>query len=505
VDCGRLRRIARCTLAVGVLALAFAASSASAGTLQTGVLDPAASARGDEFEIGRPLAMQTVSNAGGRIVRFYVYWRAVAGSAPPDQPANPDDTSYKWNANRLQENVDAALDADLNVMLTIRSAPDWAQRGGHDSRGTHNPDPRKLKAFTRAAAQKFPAVNLWGVWNEPNYKTFLSPQYKSGKLVSPGMYRKLLNAAASAIHDVDSNNKVVAGETAPFSHWNRKGRPTAPGPLLFLRKLLCVDKSGHSTCKANVHADIFATHPYTSGNAYHHAFNANDVSFGDLSQWKRLIKDASKAKHITNRSGGHGVGLWITEFSWDSKPIDPEAVPRDLHARWTAEALYRTWKLGIGTLLWGQLRDYQISTDKFFGQYQSGLYYCDATPTLKDSCPSYQDPQDGGPNSTAKPALRAFRFPFVAYASNGHIQIWGRTPESTSVKVTIQKKTPSGWKHWKDLTAGKGGIFKKTYASSMKKGQLRATVSGDESVKFSLVRPKDRFVNPFGCGGAIPC
>jgi hypothetical protein len=73
------------------------------------------------------------------------------------------------------------------------------------------------------------------------------------------------------------------------------------------------------------------------------------------------------------------------------------------------------------------------------------------------------------------------------------------------VKVTIQKKTPSGWKHWKDLTAGKGGIFKKTYASSMKKGQLRATVSGDESVKFSLVRPKDRFVNPFGCGGAIPC
>ena len=278
-------------------------------------------------------------------------------------------------------------------MLTIRSAPDWAQRGGHDGRGTHNPDPQKLKAFTRAATQHFSDVHLWGVWNEPNYKTFLSPQYKSGKLVSPGMYRKLLNAAAPAIHNADSNNKVVAGETAPFSHWNRKGKPTAPGPLLFLRKLLCVDSSGHSTCKTNVHADIFATHPYTSGDAYHHAFNANDVSFGDLPQWKRLINGASKAKHITNRNGGHGVGLWITEFSWDSKPIDPRAVPRDLHARWTAEALYRTWTFGIGALLWGQLRDYEISTDSFFGQYQSGLYYCDATPTLDDSCPSYQDPQ----------------------------------------------------------------------------------------------------------------
>ena len=67
-------------------------------------------------------------------------------------------------------------------------------------------------------------------------------------------------------------------------------------------------------------------------------------------------------------------------------------MPKDLHARWTAEALYRTWKLGIGTLLWGQLRDYEIGTDKFFGQYQSGLFYCDATPTLKDSCPSYRIP-----------------------------------------------------------------------------------------------------------------
>ena len=209
-------------------------------------------------------------------------------------------------------------------MLTIRSAPDWAQRGGHDGRGTHNPDPQKLKAFTRAATQRFSDVHLWGVWNEPNYKAFLSPQYRNGKLVSPTMYRALLNAAASAIH-AHPQNRVVAGETAPFSHWNRQGRPTAPGPLLFLRKLLCVDKSGHSTCKAKVHADIFATHPYTSGNAFHHAFNANDVSFGDLQQWKRVIKAASRAKHITNRSGGHGVGLWITEFSWDSKPIDPKS------------------------------------------------------------------------------------------------------------------------------------------------------------------------------------
>jgi hypothetical protein len=503
VDCGKLRRITRCTLAFGVLALAFMASSVSAGQLRTGLLDPAAASRGGQFEINASTAMQTVKQqARGSIVRLYLYWRSVAGPTAPANPANP--TSYNWDAGNLQANVDAAQNNGLQVMLTIRSAPDWAQRGGHDRRGTHNPDPQKLKAFTRAATQRFSDVHLWGVWNEPNYKAFLSPQYRNGKLVSPMMYRALLNSAASAIH-AHPQNRVVAGETAPFSHWNRKGRPTAPGPLLFLRKLLCVDKSGHSTCKAKVHADIFATHPYTSGNAFHHAFNANDVSFGDLQQWKRVIKAASKAKHITNRSGGHGVGFWITEFSWDSKPIDPKAVPKNLHARWTAEALYRTWKLGIGTLLWGQLRDYEISTDKTFGQYQSGLFYCDATPTLKDSCPSYQNPS----SSTAKPSLRAFRFPFVAYASHGRIKVWGRTPDSTPQQVTIEKKTSSGWQQWKPpFTAGSGGIFSKTYASSMKKGELRATVgppSGDKSVGFSLVRPKDMSVNPFGCGGVTPC
>ena len=97
-----------------------------------------------------------------------------------------------------------ALSNDLQVMLTIRTAPAWAERGGHSPRGTHNPDPGYLKKFARAAAIHYKAdVQIWGVWNEPNYKTFLSPQYKQGKLVSPAMYRKLLNAAASSIHGVD--------------------------------------------------------------------------------------------------------------------------------------------------------------------------------------------------------------------------------------------------------------------------------------------------------------
>jgi hypothetical protein len=497
MDCGRLRVIARCALAVGTLVLAFAASTASAAPLQTGFLDPAAASRGGVFEINPPGgAMQAVEDAGGSIVRLYLYWRNVAGSTPPANPTDPN--SYNWNAGHLQANVDAAQSRGLQVMLTIRSAPNWAQRGGHDSRGTHNPAPDKLRAFTRAAVDHFSDVKYWGVWNEPNYKSFLSPQYKDGKLVSPAMYRKLLNSAAGVLHN--HGKTVIAGETAPFSHWNRKGKPTAPGPLLFLSKLLCVDKSGHATCKTNVHADVLATHPYTSGNAYHHALSRNDVSLGDLSAWKRLVNGASKAKHITNRNGGHGVDLWITEFSWDTKPPDPKAVPTSLHKRWTAEALYRTWGFGIRVLLWGQLRDYPIGTDKTFGQYQSGLYYCDDTPS--NDCTAPFAPPSG---ATAKPSLQAFRFPFVAYAGGGKIKIWGRTPDSTGGPVTITRKTNGSTFGMGTVTANADGIFTKTYNSSVKKGTLKATFGGEDSLVFNLVRPPDKSVNPFGCGGAIPC
>src|SRR5262245_38075691 len=169
------------------------ASTASAGPLTTGFLDPSNAALSDPAqELSSAAAMDGVELAGSKIARFYVYWRSVAGDNPPNNPTDPNDGSYDWNAQHLQDNVDEAQSRGLDILLTIRSAPDWAQRGKVDGRGTHDPSPTKLKQFTIAALKHFPNVKYWGVWNEPNYRAFLSPQYRNGKLVSPGMYRTLL-------------------------------------------------------------------------------------------------------------------------------------------------------------------------------------------------------------------------------------------------------------------------------------------------------------------------
>jgi hypothetical protein len=485
----RMTRIVRvAVVACAALALLGLAPAASARGIQTGFLDPGAIARGDGFTIQPDVAMGATAGAGGGIVRLYLNWRRVV-PGQVTEPANPTlPSTYTWNAGHLNDSVTAAVNKGLKVMLTIRSAPDYAQRGTPDSRGTHDPSPAMLARFTQAATAQFnDKVHLWGVWNEPNLRSFLSPQRRNGKLVSPTLYKGLLKAAAPVIYNSDPRNKIVAGETAPFGNADTS-------PLAFLRKLLCMKGRSSPTptsCNPKLRADYWAVHPYTSGNVWHHAFHPDDVSFGDLPQWKKLIARAVKAGHLRAKGGGKNVGYWITEFSWDTKPPDPKAVPTTLHARWTSEAIYRAWQLGFQTLLWGQLRDYPIGSDPTYGQYQSGLYYYNGGGVKNVSHP--------------KPSLNAFRFPFVAYARHGHITVWGRTRDSTGGTVRIERKTSSGWHLVTKASANSQGIFAKRFASSRTNGYLRAKDGTEASVKFSLKRPKDRFVNPFGCGGRTPC
>ena len=190
-----------------------------------------------------------------------------------------------------------------------------------------------------------------------------------------------------------------------------------------------------------VEADVIATHPYTSGNPWHHAVRKDDVSFGDLPLWAKLVSAAERAHHFKNKSGGSLVPLWITEFSWDTSPPDPKAVPTRLHARWTAKALYRAYKLGINTLLWGQLKDYPISDRLFFGQYQSGLFY---------------------KNDEAKLSLTAFRFPSSPTRKTGTSRPGGG-PRRRPRPVKIEKKTSSGWKKVTQLSTDPQGVFQKTW------------------------------------------
>jgi hypothetical protein len=279
----------------------------------------------------------------------------------------------------------------------------------------------------------------------------------------------MVNAVTPAIHAVHRDNVAIAGGTAPFG---RHGWSSQTPPLEFARELLCMRGRVHpvAKCKARTRFDVWAHHPYTVGNPSHHAPGVDNISLPDLPLLQRLLGAAWAAHHIV---APRRSPLWVTEFSWDTNPPDPKAVPEQLQARWVATALYRMWRVGVPVATWFQLQDDPMSKSFF----QSGLYLV---------------------NGRAKLTLRAFRFPFVALRTNRGVAIWGRTPTSKSAPVVVQQTLGGRWKRVARLTANRYGIFRARLRVPPR-GRLRALAPGDWSLPFAVKAPPDYPLdNPFG-------
>jgi Cellulase (glycosyl hydrolase family 5) len=442
-------------------------------SLQTAIVDSVALGGPDSAR-----AFNEVPATGATFVRLILDWRVVAPQSLPPvfDPSNPGDAAYQWAG--FDQQVSAAASHGLQTIIDITDAPLWA-RAQLGRGGPYKPDPVALGQFARAAAiryggqfQALPRVRYWQLLNEPNLAENLRPQFVGSVLYSPIWYRKMLNAFADAVHSVHSDNSVIAGGTAPFTTRAGKRSSWGPGPLLFLRSLLCLSKQLKPTCSQRARFDIWAHHPYTSGGPNHHANNPDDVSLGDLPRMKAVLDAGVATGHIVSRQK---MRFWVTEFSWDTNPPDPNAVPIALQTRWVSEALYTMWKAGVSLVTWYSLKDQPLATSF----YQSGLYFLNGKP---------------------KPSLRAFRFPFVAYPNATGIDVWGRTPSSRPGTVAVEQEIGGAWQRLGSLKTNAFGIFSAHYESKAK-GALRAQLVGstsDVSQPYSLKEPPDHFYRPFG-------
>jgi hypothetical protein len=469
--------------AVAVLAAAVGAQVGLAQPIETGVyleeLGPYQAA---------PTVFRRTVRAGGTLARLTLYWREVAPTSPPASwdPTDPVDPNYRWS--EFDARLRATAAAGLEPLVTILGAPRWAQQG-HEvpAPGSYLPDVSAFADFATAAARRYsgdfpdvPRVKYFQAWNEQNLSTYLEPQLVNGKPVAPAHYRQMLNAFADAVHGVLPDDVVIAGGLAPF----RDVTPTVMaqnkdwGPLTFLRSLLCVSRALRPTCSAVTKADVWAVHPYTSGNATHHAVLPDDVSLGDLPDVQRVLKAAAAAGHLVSTRPRQ---LWVTEFSWDTSPPDTQGVPVERMRRWVPEALYQMWRNGVSAAIWLQIRDEPVG--KSF--YQSGLYFRGSTLAA----------------DTPKPFLAGFRFPFVAYPSRSRVRIWGRLPGSVRGRVLVEQVTGRSWHPLAEFRSDAWGVFRGTVRATAR-GALRARLAGQRnaSLPFELTvpQPADLRVNPFG-------
>jgi hypothetical protein len=429
-----------------------------------------------------------VKAAGAGVVKITLSWRSVAPSAPPAafNPADPNDPSYDWEPYDTQ--VRAAVATGLSPLITVERAPPWAERDKNGSPGTGNPDPLQFGLFGEAVARRysgtvpgFPRAQLFEAWNEPNASFFLYPQRNAdGSNYSPGLYREMVNSFAAGVRRVHADNVVVAGALFPFTLNRSNGRTI--GPYRFMREVLCLSEKLKVIpgCGPPLQIDVWSHHPYTSGDANHKGGHPDSISLGDMARMKKVLRAAA----VQDRIASHGpVKFWVTEFGWDTAPADPKGVPLGLHARWVSEALYRSWNAGVTLFVWYRLRDGPSA-----GAVQSGLWLrCEAGIAC---------------DQPKKTSLQAFRFPFVAYRAGKRVRVWGRTPAGAKGTVVIERSGKGGYKRLRKLRTDSAGIFKGLFRGP-RKGHLRARLGtkGEVSVPFSLKRPPDRPVNPFGSTG----
>jgi hypothetical protein len=420
--------------------------------------------------------LNRTATAGAQLVLIPVEWSSIAPAKPPSGEAtNPGYSGYDWGP--LDQAVRNVVAHRLTAAFTVAGAyggPAWAD-GPHIPKnaapGTWKPNATALGQFATALARRYsghfnpgggvlPHVRYYQGWSEPNLPNHLTPQWVRVKrrwvAESPIIYRGLLNAFYAGVKSVNRSDLVITGGTAPFG--DTPGGQRMP-PALFVREMLCLNDSDvPQHCSDPPHFDILAHHPYEIGGPFFKALDPDDVTAPDMGKLTRALAVAERTGRALPR--GHKQ-VWVTEFSWDSKPPDPNGIPVLERAKWMEQSFWELWREGVSTLCWFLIVD-QPPVPNYGSSYQSGLYYI---------------------SGKVKPGIEAYRFPFVVQSiGHGQFQLWGITPRSGA--VSVQRKVGGRWVTLYRFNRRAHAIFDLTIGTPPR-AAMRAVVGSEASMSFT--------------------
>jgi hypothetical protein len=154
---------------------------------------------------------------GVGIYQMAVAWSDIAPTKPAD-PTDPADPAYQWPAH-LQVTLTEAKSYGMKVMLMVIGAPPWAN-GSHADRSWAPGRPTDYGDFMTAISTKYPGVNMWMIWGEPNRSANFKPlsPSRTGPLTAeqaqaPRLYGRILNSAYRALKARSPRNLVIGGNT----------------------------------------------------------------------------------------------------------------------------------------------------------------------------------------------------------------------------------------------------------------------------------------------------
>jgi hypothetical protein len=451
------RRRARQVLAVAAACAALPATPALAAPDQLSLIE-------DEklmLESGPAVQAQALDEAkalGADVVRANVIWARFAPS--PTSTRKPkgfngkDAAAYPAGTfDILDAFVAGAQARGMQVLLTPTGPiPAWASRcgGSLKNRRVCKPDPQLFGAFVRALGARYSTVKLWSIWNEPNLRSWLSPQYEvvGSQAVqrSANLYRALATSAIAGLRGTGHRDaQIWLGETAPLgddpSGCSAQRSLRVPrrcaskilktSPETFLRGVFCLNRAGKrltgtegsdQRCGGYKRLNVtgYAHHPYTRGGSRPplSRTNSGEITIGTASRLTRLLDQAARAKRIPSK-----LPIHYTEHGWQTKPDLIFGVTDDQQAEYINQS---DW-IAYNNARVHTVAQYKLVDDENVGSgFQMGLKLL---------------------NGTRKAAYDAYKLPIWVSGSGAQATVYGQVRPAVNGAaevVQIQRAASAG-------------------------------------------------------------
>jgi hypothetical protein len=449
-------------------------------------------------------------------VRISVVWQLLApdsgaSTKPKFDATNP--SAYPRGVWFRYDFLDRVATRDgLQVYFQPTApAPTWATAPRPLAQGfrfSHDPNAEEYGQFVQAVGERYdgnfvppgggklPAVHYWGIWNEPNIVSWITPQWKtlrSGRKVeaSPAIYRAMVDAAWRALVATGHrHDTIMIGETAAGGAGFR-GYAGSMDPLTFIRAFYCVNTrytpltgtvatrigcpgSGSRALFVGAHPGLFdyagwAHHPYEFGGPP--SYQRSDPNSATLSGLSRLETALDRCARAYHQAAGKPID--ITEWGEESKDPSPYlSFTQVQQAEYINEGQYMAWSNPrVQTFAQFLLYDSAPDASKpkgsraYWATFQSGLFLY---ATRK-----------------GKPAYDAFELPiWLPDPQHGpHVYVWGQIrprQQQRTAELQFRESGAPSWANVTTVTAGVEGYFT-TRVSLPSAGQLRISWLGPGS------------------------
>jgi hypothetical protein len=410
----------------------------------------------DSGPVAQAQALDEAKALGADVIRANVIWARFAPSAnskkKPKGFRGTDPAAYPAGVfGMLDSLVSGAQARGLEVLLTPTGPiPAWASgcKGSVATLRTCKPDARLFGAFVRALGTRYPTVGKWSIWNEPNLRSWLTPQYQSkgGHAVqtSAYQYRRLAGSAIAGLRATGHRaDQIWLGETAPLgddpSGCSAQRSLRVPkrcaskilktSPETFLRGVFCLNtkgrrltgrEAGDQHCRGyrKLHVTGYAHHPYTRGGSRPPTsrVNAGEITINVASRLTRLLDHAAKLKRIPAR-----LPIEYTEHGWQTKPDLIFGVTDAQQAEYINQSDWIAYKnKRVHTVA-----QYKIVDDTDIGAgFQMGLRLLTGAP---------------------KPAYAAYKLPIWVSGKRADVTVYGQVrPAANGTAQTVDVQVASG-------------------------------------------------------------